>query len=61
MTEPAETGEAVVHYEGAFYDCALCGDALEMDDHAAISEPVETTKRVTCENCIAIVRHVRGI
>lgn len=56
----AETGETVIHYEGPFSDFALCGDALERDMHAGESEPVETARRATCENCLAVVRHVRG-
>ncbi|MDO3380384.1 hypothetical protein [Geoalkalibacter halelectricus] len=59
MTD-AETGEALVHYEGPFNDFALCGDALEMDRYAGESHPQETNKRVTCEKCHAVVRHVRG-
>jgi len=56
----AETGETRVHYEGAVGDFTLCGDALEVDEHSASHPPEETSKRVDCENCLAIVRHVRG-
>lgn len=56
----AETLEETVHYEGPFTDFSLCGDALECDRYAAESVPTVTTKRVTCERCMAVVRHVRG-
>lgn len=56
----AETGERRVHYEGPFVEFALCCDALELDDNAGASAPELTSKRVTCERCLLIVRHVRG-
>lgn len=52
-----ETHELEVHYEGPNgNDYTLCGDTLD----ECVGEPTETKKRVTCERCKAIVRHVRG-
>lgn len=52
-----ETREHDVHYEGAGgNDYTLCGDTLD----ECAEPPTETTKRVTCEQCKLIVRHVRG-
>ena len=56
----AEEDDVVVHYEGPFPEFTLCGDAIEVDAHAARAEPSVTTKRVSCDRCIAVVRHVRG-
>jgi len=56
----AETGETTVHYDGAVSDYTLCGDAIEVDTMAALVQPEPTTKRVDCEMCLMIVRHVRG-
>jgi hypothetical protein len=59
--DDAETGETVIHYDGADgYDMTLCGFPLEVDIHAAANEPRQTQKRVSCQRCLAIVRHVRG-
>jgi hypothetical protein len=52
-----ETLEALVHYNVAGgLDFTLCGDTLD----ECAEEPVETNKRVTCERCKEIVKHVRG-
>lgn len=52
-----ETGERQVHYDAADgIDYTLCGDTLD----ECAEEPKETTKRVNCERCRAIVAHVRG-
>ena len=52
-----ETLEREVHYDsGSGADYTLCGDTLD----ECAEEPTETKKRVTCERCKAIVRHVRG-
>jgi hypothetical protein len=52
-----ETGEREVHYDAAEgIDYTLCGDTLD----ECAEEPKLTNRRVTCQRCIAIVRHVRG-
>lgn len=54
-------GETIVHYEGALGgDLALCGSDLAGDGTLDITEAKETTKRVTCKHCKAVVAHVRG-
>lgn len=50
----------LIHYEGAFDDHTLCGDAMEEDISSSTHPPIDTTKRVTCPRCIAVVKHVRG-
>lgn len=56
----SEDGEKLVHYEGPFGDYALCGDALEVDRNGILNEPEITKKRVTCEKCLLVVKHVKG-
>lgn len=52
-----ETGEREVHYDGpGANDYTLCGDTLD----ECGEPPQETTRRVNCERCLAVVRHVRG-
>ena len=52
-----ETRARDVHYDSPIgLDYTLCGDTLD----ECAEDPKETKKRVTCETCKAIVRHVRG-
>lgn len=60
-TEDGQT-EVLVHYEGALGEDALCGHDLSGDSVAGESwtAATETRRRVNCQDCLAIVRHVRG-
>lgn len=51
-----ETLEREIHYDAASgVDYTLCGDTLD----ECAEEPQYTKKRVTCQRCLDIVRHVR--
>ena len=51
-----------VHLIGAFSDYTLCGDALEGDGPNGLEEVVNVARGpVTCERCIEIIEHCRGV
>lgn len=60
--DDAQTGETAVHYDSALgYDTTLCGVAMEVDVNAASSEPRQTNRRVTCDQCIANYSHTSNL
>lgn len=52
-------GEETVHFDSPHCEFSLCGDQIIQED-CDMSIGKVTTNRVTCDRCIAIVRHVKG-
>jgi hypothetical protein len=57
-------GETFVHYECANGDDrTLCGLSATFygDDSHDIGKAIETTKKVSCPHCLAVITHVKRI
>lgn len=56
-----ENGDGV-HLGGAFDDRTLCGDVMEGDEDQGLEAVRETTSKiVTCEACVRIIKLCRGV
>ena len=51
----------VLHYTGTASDYTLCGITLDDDDKTAGPHEIVRGNAVTCPDCIAIIKHCRGV